>query len=219
MPTKLPGAVQTLSEGHHREARRRSSSTATAIPRPGIRRPRSAACRTSRPRSTPCRCSARPRSSRCSRSTTCSASARCRAAWTFISSSTCKTVNVESQAGRRDVEDDDFPGRDPLSERVGHDLRQPEGGRLQVRHRHARQGDRNWSRICRTARPRWKRRWSITAAAACWKRHKHYCHKVVPAMLAVRKVADELEGIVADDLWPLPTYQEMLFIKYGGQEK
>ena len=42
---------------------------------------------------------------------------------------------------------------------------------------------------------------------------KHYCHKVVPAMLAVRKVADELEGIVADDLWPLPTYQEMLFIK------
>ena len=24
--------------------------------------------------------------------------------------------------------------------------------------------------------------------------------------------ADELEAIVADDLWPLPTYQEMLFI-------
>ncbi|MHB8973265.1 MAG: glutamine synthetase III family protein [Pirellulaceae bacterium] len=42
---------------------------------------------------------------------------------------------------------------------------------------------------------------------------KHYCCKVAPAMLAVRKVADQLEGIVADDLWPLPTYQEMLFIK------
>jgi glutamine synthetase len=42
---------------------------------------------------------------------------------------------------------------------------------------------------------------------------KHFCHDVLPAMLAVRKVADELEGIVADDLWPLPTYQEMLFIK------
>jgi glutamine synthetase len=42
---------------------------------------------------------------------------------------------------------------------------------------------------------------------------KHYCHEVVPAMAAVRKVADELEGMVADDLWPLPTYQEMLFIK------
>ena len=42
---------------------------------------------------------------------------------------------------------------------------------------------------------------------------KHYCDAVLPAMLAVRKTADELEGIVADDLWPLATYQEMLFIK------
>ena len=42
---------------------------------------------------------------------------------------------------------------------------------------------------------------------------KHYRDEVIPAMLAVRKVADQLEGIIADDLWPLPTYQEMLFIK------
>ncbi len=42
---------------------------------------------------------------------------------------------------------------------------------------------------------------------------KCYCTKLVPAMVAVRKVADELECIVADDHWPLPTYQEMLFIK------
>ena len=37
--------------------------------------------------------------------------------------------------------------------------------------------------------------------------------QVKPAMEAVRAVVDELEGIVADDHWPLPTYQEMLFIK------
>jgi len=42
---------------------------------------------------------------------------------------------------------------------------------------------------------------------------KYYCNDVLPAMLTVRKFADELEGWVADDLWPLPTYQEMLFIK------
>lgn len=36
---------------------------------------------------------------------------------------------------------------------------------------------------------------------------------MVPAMAFVRKYADELETLVADDLWPLPTYQEMLFIK------
>ncbi len=37
--------------------------------------------------------------------------------------------------------------------------------------------------------------------------------KVIPAMLKVRKIVDTLEGLVPDDHWPLPTYQEMLFIK------
>jgi glutamine synthetase len=36
---------------------------------------------------------------------------------------------------------------------------------------------------------------------------------VIPAMDATREVADRLERIVADDLWPLPKYSEMLFIK------
>ena len=42
---------------------------------------------------------------------------------------------------------------------------------------------------------------------------KHSFDKVIPAMNAVRAVADKLETVVAADLWPLPTYQEMLFIK------
>jgi glutamine synthetase len=42
---------------------------------------------------------------------------------------------------------------------------------------------------------------------------EHACRDVVPAMLAVRAATDALEGVVADDLWPLATYQEMLFIK------
>ena len=36
---------------------------------------------------------------------------------------------------------------------------------------------------------------------------------VVTAMADVRGVADKLEKIVADDLWPLPKYYEILFIK------
>jgi glutamine synthetase len=36
---------------------------------------------------------------------------------------------------------------------------------------------------------------------------------VLPAMETVRESADKLERIVADDLWPLPKYAEMLFIK------
>jgi glutamine synthetase len=41
---------------------------------------------------------------------------------------------------------------------------------------------------------------------------EHARDALLPAMAAVRSAADSLEGIVADDLWPLPTYQEMLFI-------
>ena len=44
--------------------------------------------------------------------------------------------------------------------------------------------------------------------------HMQYLVKTVrPLMDEVRKYADGLESEVADDLWPLPTYQEMLFIK------
>jgi glutamine synthetase len=42
---------------------------------------------------------------------------------------------------------------------------------------------------------------------------KHLKGHVLPAMLNVRKAVDALEGVVADDLWPLPTYQEMLFLR------
>jgi glutamine synthetase len=37
--------------------------------------------------------------------------------------------------------------------------------------------------------------------------------KVIPAMDGVRAEADALERMVPDDLWPLPKYSEMLFIK------
>ncbi len=40
----------------------------------------------------------------------------------------------------------------------------------------------------------------------------HARDSVIPAMEAVRRTADEFESLVADDLWPLPTYQEMLTI-------
>lgn len=42
---------------------------------------------------------------------------------------------------------------------------------------------------------------------------RFYRDEVVPALAAVRETADALETIVADDLWPLPTYQELLFVR------
>jgi glutamine synthetase len=41
----------------------------------------------------------------------------------------------------------------------------------------------------------------------------HARDKQLAAMADVREAADKLEKIVADDLWPLPKYEEMLFIK------
>jgi len=43
-------------------------------------------------------------------------------------------------------------------------------------------------------------------------RATHYAYDVVPAMRAVRECCDRLETMVADTLWPLPKYPEMLFL-------
>lgn len=42
---------------------------------------------------------------------------------------------------------------------------------------------------------------------------KHCAEVLLPIMLELRKAADSLELLVDDDRWPLPTYQEMLFIR------
>ena len=45
-------------------------------------------------------------------------------------------------------------------------------------------------------------------------KHAEYMRDTtIPAMAAVRESADKLEKLVADDLWPLPKYSEILFIK------
>jgi glutamine synthetase len=44
-------------------------------------------------------------------------------------------------------------------------------------------------------------------------RAKYVQHTVVPAMAAVREIADQLERVIPDSLWPLPKYSEILFIK------
>ena len=50
-------------------------------------------------------------------------------------------------------------------------------------------------------------------AAEGLKEAEYMRDKVIPAMDKTRETADKLEGLVADDLWPLPKYSEMLFIK------
>ena len=52
-----------------------------------------------------------------------------------------------------------------------------------------------------------------TASNGSQKQAESYRDDVIPAMNGVRAAADELETIVDADLWPLPTYAEMLFMR------
>ena len=42
---------------------------------------------------------------------------------------------------------------------------------------------------------------------------EYFGEKVVPAMSDLRVACDKLEAVVSDELWPLPKYREMLFIR------
>ena len=46
-----------------------------------------------------------------------------------------------------------------------------------------------------------------------WAHAAHIKKLVRPAMGELRQIVDELEGVTSADLWPMPTYREMLFIK------
>jgi len=48
-------------------------------------------------------------------------------------------------------------------------------------------------------------------AGTVHKEARAFVDKVIPAQNALRVVADELETLVDDDLWPLPKYRELLF--------
>jgi glutamine synthetase len=47
----------------------------------------------------------------------------------------------------------------------------------------------------------------------CQAHMDHCAHKLLPLMLETRAAVDGLESLVDDALWPLPTYQELLFVR------
>ncbi|MBI3745495.1 MAG: glutamine synthetase III [Chloroflexi bacterium] len=49
------------------------------------------------------------------------------------------------------------------------------------------------------------------AAGSVHAEARAFAHHVIPAQAALREVADELETVVSDELWPLPKYRELLF--------
>jgi glutamine synthetase len=52
---------------------------------------------------------------------------------------------------------------------------------------------------------------SAHEASSVYDEAKIFVEKVIPSQNELREAADELERLVADDLWPLPKYRELLF--------
>ena len=50
-------------------------------------------------------------------------------------------------------------------------------------------------------------------SASAEKHAKFFRDKVVPAMASLRESGDAIECIAPQDVWPLPTYREMLFVR------
>jgi glutamine synthetase len=52
----------------------------------------------------------------------------------------------------------------------------------------------------------------VEAAGSEEQKAELFAQAVSAKMLEMRMAVDELEGLVADELWPLPKYREMLFL-------
>ena len=50
-------------------------------------------------------------------------------------------------------------------------------------------------------------------SASAEKHAKFFRDKVIPAMASLRESGDAIECIAPQDVWPLPTYREMLFVR------
>ena len=126
----------------------------------------------------------------------------------------CKDINIESLAALEHRQDHDPAGGVPLPGRTGRHRRFAQGcDRRRPAHGHAGHGDQTGRRAGRASIGELEGAIDHHGGGDLLADAKYFQAKVMPAMKAVRDVADKLEGIVADDLWPLPTYREMLFIK------
>ena len=81
------------------------------------------------------------------------------------------------------------------------------------RRRRRRAGARRSSTTCSRRSPSSRRPTSTPTGSRAWSSPMYARDNQLAAMAKVREVADKLEKVVADDLWPLPKYSEILFIK------
>jgi glutamine synthetase len=149
----------------------------------------------------------------CSPSTRCTASASCTAGCNILSENYVKTVNIEAQLMLMMAKTMILPAAIRYQGEVAQAVNGDQGGRrgrgreaggAQERQRRDQRfperSSRLWRRRCRTMPKAMRTHMPSTFRARA------------AGDGDLRKAGDKLETIVADDLWPLPTYREMLFI-------
>ncbi|MGC4080815.1 MAG: hypothetical protein QM736_01515 [Vicinamibacterales bacterium] len=152
--------------------------------------------------------------SRCSRSTRSSTSAKLHSRYEIIVETYNKTINIEAQLMVLMANRYILPAALEFAKQVGQSGGGREGGRRQdcrgqEAPRQSHQADRRIQEEDGQAR----RRSSITRASSAEKHAKHFRDAVIPAMLSLRETSDALEATIPHEVWPLPTYREMLFVK------
>ena len=127
-----------------------------------------------------------------------------------------KTINIESQLTIQIAQRMILPAALRYQAAGGRGHRQPEGHGRRRFPRPRRPTSTSWLQAIealQTATDRLSEAVDEPAKGDSLDHAKYARDVIIPAMNAVRAAGDQLETLVADDLWPLPTYQEMLFIK------
>ncbi len=125
----------------------------------------------------------------------------------------CKTVNVEAQLMVLMANRYILPAALEYQRRVGESV-----AAVKAAGGSSRQGKKLLDRIVRLVDEFHANTDTLSSAVehtstSAEKHAKYTRDTVVPAMAALRDLGDQIELIVPHELWPLPTYREMLFIK------
>ena len=148
-----------------------------------------------------------PRPRRSSRRSACCPSASSRRASTSTGSATSRSSNIEASCALDIARTMILPAavRYLGAARRG---RQSSQGRRRGRRARSRRSPTRWSTRSTTLE---HAQHEAHEAGSVQDEARAFVDKVIPAQDALREVADELETLVADDLWPLPKYRELLF--------
>jgi glutamine synthetase len=125
----------------------------------------------------------------------------------------CKTINIEAQLMVLMANRYILPAALEFQTQVGHSVAAAKAGGVP-----SREGKKHLAQLVKLIDSFRLQTDKLEAAldhhsASAEKHAKYMRDSVVPAMVRLRELGDQIELMVPHQLWPLPTYREMLFVK------